>query len=254
MPYNAVPEKASQRSNAVNELVYGADNIAGVQESFGISKTPIYIYNIANMEHNVPRPPNHPHLLIRRCPKNEEYKLVGQIEHPFNEIEYDQNQNRLVRLVDGYREATKMLSPLNPGTDQDFDIISNLHYGLNLNTYGVFWSTSNPPQESEVEAAKRRLEKTYRTELERMSDAKTADEARQMANNISHAAADYYNVSNVWHQSDLIPKNVDAGRVDCWACGEKIQASALICIHCRAPQAEEKRDKWLDAQTSPGRK
>jgi len=251
MPYTERPDIAVLGSMATNAAVYGESTIAYVQESFGASKQPLFLYNVSVIEFNEPRYPNHPHMLLRACPKDKEYLLVGQIEHPFSEISYDQNDNKIIRLTDGRREATRMLSPLNPGTDQNFDAPDAFNVGGNLNSYGCFWSEHNPPLEAEVAAAKARMEKTFRAELEKLAavEAKNPDDARAMANKISHAAAEYYGVSTSWHRSDLIPSNKDKGKVDCWACGEKIQAKALLCIHCKAPQAEEKRDGWLEAQT-----
>lgn len=253
MPYTERPDVAFAGARAVNDAVYG-ETVLEVPDRFGVKSIAIYIFNIAHREFNVPRPPNHPHLFLRACPHDQEFLLVGQIEHPFTEFAEDSNQNRIPHFTDGYREASRMLNPMNPGTDQDFAIESPYHFGLNLNRFGVFWSENNPPLKEELQAAKRRMEISYRAELERMTKAKTKDEAREMANDISHAAAEHFGLSFSWHQSDLDAKNKDAGKVDCWACGEKIQPHALICVHCRAPQAEEKRDRWLEAQTSPGRK
>src|SRR5579884_285392 len=256
MPYRERPDVAAFGSNAINAAVYGPDMIAEVQETFGVQKQPIYIYNVSQREFNVPRPPNHPHLLIRACPQGQDFALVGQIEHPFTERDYDQNGNMMVRLVDGYREATRMLNPMNPGIDQNWDAPDAFIVGGNLNKYGVFWSTYAPEDERllpEVAIARQRMEETYRKELERMSaiEAKSPDDARAAANDISHAAANYFGISTSWHRSDLIPKTQDNGKIECWACGEKIQPAALICIHCRAPQEESRREKWLEAQTAP---
>ena len=84
-----------------------------------------------------------------------------------------------------------------------------------------------------------------------MGKAKTADEALAMRNNISSAAADYFGVSATWHQTDLISR--DHGKVDCGACGEKIQPTAKLCMHCGAPTDPAKQAIWLDARTAPAK-
>lgn len=251
-----IAEAHSQQRNDENFPPF----ISEVQDSFGAQKTVIFIYNVGPQEHNCPRPPNHPHMFLRGCPEGKPYILAGQIEHPFTEIEYNQNNEKLVRLTNGYREATKMLSPLNPGTDQTWDIQDPINVGGNLNNYGCFWSTNNPPTEDELKTWKTRLERTYRKELEDMAaiEAKEGpDGARARANNISHAAAVYFNQSFSWHRSDLVPSDVRAGKVDCQACGEKIMPKAKICMHCGAPTDAEKLEAWLvtkfEQKRGPGR-
>ncbi len=225
------------------------------QPTFGVKEIPIYFYNVGNLEWNIARPPNHPHMLIRSCPNGTPYIMArGSISHPFTETRSDQNDNKYPVLTDGFREATKMLNPMNPcfkgdESDQDYALDSEFHQGDNLGKYGVFWSTHNPPLESEVQKAVKRMESTFRKELERMGKAKTADEALGMRNNISAAAADYYGVSATWHQTDLISR--DHGKVDCGVCGEKIQLTAKLCIHCKAPTDPKRQAVWLDAQTRP---
>lgn len=253
-----MPENIIQRDDIAAEKA-AKDNAVGFigaqQPDFGVKAIPIYFYNVSGLEFNTPRPPNHPHLLIRACPKGQAYVMArGSITHPFTETRSDQNENKYPVLTDGFKEATKMLNPANPCTygderDQDFALDSEFHQGDNLGKYGVFWSRSNPPAADEVESATRRMAATYRRELERMGKAKTADEALAMRNNISAAAADYYGVSATWHQTDLVSK--DHGKVDCAVCGEKIQPTAKLCIHCKAPTDPTKQAVWLEAQTSP---
>ena len=248
MPENLIdrPDIASQKARDRNTpLVLMPGN-----ENYGAAETPIYFYNVSTLEWNTPRPPNHPHMYIRPCPKDEPYVIArGSITHPFAEIREDQNENKFPVFTNGYREATRMMNPMNPGVDQSFAVENDLYVGDNLNAYGVFWSTHNPPLQEEVDAALLRMKATYRKELERMGRAKTADEALGMRNRISSAAADYFGVSSTWHQTDLISR--DYGKVDCGMCGEKIQPTAKICKECGAPTDPDKQAAWLDAKTSP---
>ena len=218
----------------------------------------IFFYNIAPQDFTVSMPPNHPRMLFKRCPRSKPYVMVGRLTHPYEEYREDQNFNRVSTWTNGYREAMKVLCPLNPGTDQDWDDPNTLHQGGNLCRFGVFWSTHNPPLEEELEAARNRLEASYRAEIESLVAIEAEggpDAARARANRLSHAAAEYFNQSFSWHRSDLSQKK-DAGKVDCTACGEKIMAKAKLCIHCGAPTDPEKQDAWLKAQferRGPGR-
>ena len=253
-----MPENIISRTDIADEksAVANAIGFLGPQQpDFGIKTTAIYFYNVSSLEFNISRPPNHPHMLIRACPKGERYVMArGSITYPFTETRTDQNENKYPVLTDGFREATKMLNPSNPclkgdASDQDYAVESEFHQGDNLGSYGVFWSTHNPPLDEEVTKATKRMEARYRKELERMGKAKTADEALAMRNNISAAAADYFGVSATWHQTDLISR--DHGKVDCGVCGEKIQPAAKLCIHCKAPTDPKKQQAWLDRATAP---
>lgn len=252
------PDIAADHAAKRNQDIF-PPMISEIQESFGQEAVPVYLYNIGNQEFNTPRPPNHPHLLIRACPKGEEWILAGQITHPFKEVEYDQNGKKRINLTDGRREAQRMINPSNPGLNQDFDEVDALHIGGNFNNYGVFWSMNHPPRPEDLSAARARMEKTYRKRLEVMAgiEAKSPDDARQMATITDHCAADYFGVSTSWHRTDLIPKNTDAGKVDCAVCGEKIFAAAKLCVHCGAPTDEERQERWLEAKfhekRGPGR-
>ena len=248
--------RARKLESDANDAIF-PNVITEIQETFTPQKTTIYVYNISKIEFNFPRPPNWPHLLIRACPQNKPYLLVGQLEHPYAQFTEDQNGNRKVEYKNGYREATVMLSPMNPGVDQNFDSPDPLDVGGNLNNYGVFWSANNPPHPQELEAARKRMEKTYRQELDVMAglEAKSPEEAKDRANNISHAAANYFGRSYSWHRSDLVP--AEGAKVPCDVCGELIQPVAKICVHCGAPTDEEKQAQWLEdryaAKRGPGR-
>ena len=194
-------------------------------------------------------------MLIRACPEDQEWILTGTIEHPFPQKDYDQNGNMRIDYIDGFKEATVMLSPLNPGRDQNWSNPDAFNVGGNLNDFGVFWSKENPPLPVELAAAKRRMERTYQAELKEMAkiEAKNPANAAERANDISHAAANYFGESTSWHRSDLKPK-VETGKVECGVCGEGIQRSARLCIHCGAPTDPEKQERWLEAKTNPSGK
>lgn len=255
-----MPENIIERHDisADKAAIANATSFLGRQDGdFGIQETAIYFYNCSALEFNVSRPPNHPHMLIRSCPKGQPYIMArGSISHPFTETRADQNDNKYPVLTNGFKEATKMINPMNPclkgdESDQDYGLDSEFHQGDNLGKYGVFWSTNNPPLAAEATKAQKRMEITFRKELERMGKAKTADEALGMRNNISSAAADYFGVSATWHQTDLVSR--DYGKVDCGMCGEKIQPSAKICKECGAPTDPAKQAAWLDARTAPSK-
>lgn len=258
MSYEERPDRALDMTQAHNNFLYPSV-LVNVQENYSGQYESVYIYNISRMEFNTPRPPNHPHMLIRACKPGEPYIVAETLTHPYPQKGYDQNGSMTVTLENGYREATRMLCPVNPGIDQKFDVSDDFIQGGNLNNYGCFWSTNNPPTKEEIEYFTARMEKTFRKEMETMDalESRSPDEARARANNISHAAADWFGESRTWHNTSFKAKKTDAGKIDCGVCGEKIQAVAKLCIHCGAPTDEVKQAAWLEAKIEvkrgPGR-
>ena len=252
------PDVANAKANQRNAAFF-PNVITEIQPNFGVKDQAIYIYNVAPLEHNEPRYPNHPHMHIKPCPKGQPYVLANSITHPFRENYRDENGNLQVRLTDGFREATKMLSPANPGIDQNYEEDAPLNVGGNLNNYGVFWSTTLPPSDQEIAAANERVAKTFKKELEVMAGIEAgpggADEARGRANKISHAAAEYYGVSTSWHRSDLVPKQTPGAKIACPNCEEQIPAASAVCRHCDAVLDEEKAKKLFPDRfkRGPGR-
>jgi hypothetical protein len=109
-----------------------------------------------------------------------------------------------------------------------------------------------------VKAARERLAKTLKSELAEMAKIESGvggtAEAQARANNISHAAANFFGVSTSWHRSDLVPKGVPAGQISCPNCAEQISASAAVCRHCDAVIDEDRaRRLFPDRFRRPGR-
>jgi len=249
MPYTERPDLAIDRASSRNGE-FNPNVISEIQEDFGVQKVPIYIYNVGPLEHNSPRPPNHPHMLLRKCPPDQPYLMVGQISHPFAETEVDpQNGEKKIRWTNGYREATRMLNPMNPGTDQNFNDPTGFHYGENLNALGCFWSKYEPGDERllpEVAEAVTRMERAFTKELEDMVAVEAEegkDGARARRNRISMAASNYFKQSFSWNRLDLTgPKADTAGKHECPNCGEMVKVGvpyhALGGTVCVWPDAE----------------
>jgi hypothetical protein len=238
------PDIAQGHARERNQAFFPND-IREIADNFSPTSIPIYVYNVSPLEFNEPRYPNHPHMWIKPCPAAKEYVLVNSITHPFPENYRDENGNLLVRWTNGYREATRMLSPANPGSDQNWQTVDPMNVGGNLNNFGVFWSVHNPPLPEELAAGRDRLGKTFKAELAELSKIESGvggtAEAQARANNISHAAANYFGTSHSWHRSDLIPKGAKAGAtIECPNCMEQIAAIAAVCRHCDAVLDEDK--------------
>lgn len=260
MPFTENPERGLQISRSQNEHTF-PNVITSISPTFGAPKVPIYIYNVSPMgweteRDQIRRPPNFPHIFIRPCPAGQDCVLVNTLEHPFAQRDRDQNDNIVISYRDGFREATRLLSPQNPGTDQNWTLDDALNEGENLNDFGVFWSMNKPPKPEEIAAARTRMERTFRAELARMGQIESRDpqNAGASANKISRAAALYYKQTRSWFRYDLMQPTENSGKVACGACGESIQAVARICVHCGAPTDPEKLERWIEKKfREPGR-
>jgi hypothetical protein len=247
MPDNVVINQ--ERSNFIAKAQNDAwfpPNITNIQNDFGAVHVPIYIYNVGPLEHKLTHPRKS---LVKACPSDKPYILAGQLEHPFRQVRRDQNGEKEVYLSDGYRIATIMLSPSNPGSDQNWSE-DGLAMGANLNNQGVFWSVNNPPTEQELKAAVKRMEDDFTKELAKMVRIEAeegAAAAQGRANYKSRAAADYYQRSFSWHRNDQIPRK-KLSQMECAACGESISSIARICKECGAPTDPEKLERWLDSK------
>jgi len=248
------PQECYDKSVEVNEALFPSVVYDVIKSEK--PRIPIYIYNTANLYHNVQRPPNHPRLYIKACPPGEPWVLVGQIQHPFTEVDYDQNGNKIVNdNLDGFKEATRMLNPLNWGTDQNVDTdVSELgaaSYGQNLNSYGVFWSVNYPPTDQELAAARARVEKTFLRELATLTEIEAKDPKGvfERVNRISHAAAEMFPEDRTWHRTNLKEKT-SFGKLPCPACGEPINKGAIICKSCDAVFDEEAARKFFPGKFS----
>lgn len=251
-------EKSRRRAADANERVSPNRLVLNDDPYEYIQKTTIYFYNVSPQPFRFSRPPNHQNVFIPGCAPGERYaEAPGTIEHPFREIHEDQNGNKIPVATNGFREATRLLNPMNPGVDQGWDDPASIAQGGNLNLYGVFWSVNNPPEEEELQIARKRMEETYRKELEIMAavEAKEGvDGARGRANDVSRAAANYFGKSFSWHRIDLEANHgEERTTVRCGVCANDIFSEAVLCIHCGAPTDEEKRERWLEAKFSDKR-
>ena len=94
-----------------------------------------------------------------------------------------------VRAVyeDGKRVAMDMINPENLGLDQEVEssLGEHLSEGRNLGNRGVFWSKHNPPLDSELKAARKRMKKRYIMLLEQ-AQALSVSQAERGATSSRH--------------------------------------------------------------------
>jgi len=253
MPLMERQEESIAKTRAKNQELY-PNQVLYVNDA-KIPKTPIYIFNVAPLYHDVSRPPLFPHAHFAACPPNKPYILVGSHAHPTSMETLDQDGYKIIdNNVDGYQEVTRMLSPMNPGLDQNFDQ-EFFSYGNNLNNYGLFWSTNFIPTEEELEAAHARVRKTFLKELEVMAKVESEEGtvgALARANRFSHAAAEMFPEDRTWHRMGLKEKN-ELQKVNCPVCDEQISKKAAKCRFCGAIFDKEVALAYKATPREPGR-
>lgn len=126
---------------------------------------PIYIYNVGPFEQNFSAPPIFPHIRWKACPSNKPYELVAVSDTVILSLETDNNGITRPKINDGLNLIARLISPSNPGLDQNWSVQNELNIGRNLNKYGIFYSLNNPPTYDEVEQAKNRMHSEFKNEL-----------------------------------------------------------------------------------------
>lgn len=244
--------KLSNQSNEQNFKLGYRDDITVNDISDSIKIREIYLYNVSQMEHKISRPPNFPQSILKPCPPDKDYVLVGTLGDPATEFLYNMDDGqRFISYVDGIREVSRLLNSHNPTTKalvrntddvikaQDFTLNSDNFVNDNYNALGLFWSFNNPPTQKEVNAAIARLEKAYRNELARMAriELTSPKDCLYEANNISRAAVVYFDESTSWHNTKFSKAATKVREEltykDCPDCGfNDIPEKAKKCWHC----------------------
>lgn len=134
----------------------------------------VYLYTVGHRENKV----SHALLAdieIPACKPGETYRQFGipipepfpqRVEDVFNvgRDPYDYHRGN----AGAKRIAQDVCQPSNPTLNQDMDEYGKIdpffavQTGTNLSKYGVFWSLSNPPLESEIKRAEKKRDNFYR--------------------------------------------------------------------------------------------
>ncbi len=232
------------------------NNIIINQISSSINFRELYIYNVSVLTHTIQRPPNFPRMFLRGCPSDKQYELVASVNDPHIEFIYDRDNRRYTNYTDGVQEVCRLMCPFNPGNRlnvkntedaikiQDFSRGNVSRYEKdNFNELGLFWSFNNPPTDAEVQAAIKRLEKTYKNELAYMSQIEISAPATMEgeATYIAKAAVEYFDESRPWHNlkykraSDVAQQvtKTPITYIDCPECGiNDVPSKARKCYRC----------------------
>jgi len=226
----------------------------------------VYLYNMSKVNIGnetsfvVSRPPLLREFKIKYCPTNKDYVLATKLPQPLLIPKGNVDSNEIdIVPQDVRRFAMDIVNPDNLTVDQDafIDPSKVTGQGNNLGVKGVFWSLNGPgathdgdrkfvviagqrvpvfeePQPVEIKAARERMEKNYRRQLEE-ADAVAVSQPADLGKFLTpehHAACEYYGEDRAWHGKKA--------RTDfCPICGEKMRAGAsfhktedgVLCIN-----------------------
>lgn len=232
-------ELSRAQTAANNEgFVYGSQNyVFGRRPEYFV-----YLYNVAEMEHTVSRPPLFEGVKLAARQGRESCHFVGKFPQPLNVPKGNVDSNEIDYVQQDVRRfVTDIINPDNLGINQDAFIEKSTSGGTNdLGAKGIFWSYNGPgnsdnktnpdgtvaaeePTQAEIQGAIRRMEKRYRFIL---NEAKTVEvsDPKRMPDVVTpelHAAAEYFGETYTWHNKQV--------RADyCPQCGEKIRAGAAF--------------------------
>lgn len=190
----------------------------------------VYIFNIAEREFEIQKPPMFPRVKFRACPRGEKYVMVAKIPNVVMERPISAETGQFMHQpYQGERVAMDIINPQNASLDQDAPIPENVSWmdlgGSNdLGRRGLFWSVNEVPTDEELAKARARLDRFYRQKVQEGS-AIAADPKR--AGDIApehHLAAEYLSRTGMkfsWHNFGEMPEV-------CPNCGEDIKKGAAF--------------------------
>ena len=170
----------------------------------------VYLFNVAKQEYKVSRLPILREMTIPARKEGEKYAVVTKLPSPFKIPKGNVDSNDIdIVVLDGRRFAMDLINPDNLSLDQDAVITGSFSKGNDLGKLGVFWSLSAEPTAQELERAKARLEKHYRSILEeaRAVEASNPSKLFEILTPAHHAAADYYHETFNWHKKEVHKEN-----------------------------------------------
>jgi len=215
------PDLSSAMTRGQNDK-YHNNNI-----EYGLFRKPdffVYIYSISSKEFVVRRPPQVPMLIIKPCPADKDYIEVAKFADPFMQTDRNVDTGSVIAHK---HPATQIVQDIVCPDAADMDsalAVGTMSSGTDLRAQGIFWSLNNPPTAAEVAKARGRLEKYYRSLLERATALEYTNpkELTERLNEDYHLAADYFGEEYSWHKQ-RVRKVVAATKVPCPICGDDIR-------------------------------
>lgn len=193
----------------------------------GSFRTPdyfVYIYSVSNKEYERCIPPMIPRLILKACPPESEYVECAKLAEPYEQADRDVDTGEVrMRFHNAQKVAQDICCPDAANMDAAVSAESRSS-GMDLRAKGVFWSLHNPPLESEVKAAHKRVETNYRSLLERATALEYTNpkELAERINEEYHLAADYFGEEYSWHKA-RVRKVAAPAKAECPYCGDEIK-------------------------------
>lgn len=189
----------------------------------------VYIHNVSEQAFTVSRPPIINRMQIVGKEHGKKSVLCARFPQPLIVQIANVDSNEITpNPTDARKFAMDVVNPDNTSLDQDAIITNITAIGNNLGAKGVFWSLNEVPTEAEINAAVKRMEKHYKTLVEKANTvqaSKPADLPETLTPE-THIAADYLTE----HFGEQFKWHTSLSRLEsCELCGEKVKAG--IAFH-----------------------
>ena len=206
MPYDTPGAIASARAREQElngTLVYTPDNAQFAPDP----DYKVYIYNMGPMEHEVKRG-SAGTFLLKPCEPDQQYVLAWTLPSVCRDSFFVEQEMK-THSVSGEFQAQDIVHPI---TAQFGAGKSWWSFGANLDDLGVFWTRNHPPLDTEVGAARAKMEATYRKLLNMAASIEAAGRIDDITP-LMRIAASYFGEDRPWNK---IYKRTS----ECPGCGE----------------------------------
>ena len=203
----ALREARIKESELNGPLVYTPDNAAFANDP----PYKVYIYNLGPIEHKVERG-SAGTFILKACEQGNDYELAWTLPSVWRDS-YFVEQEMKTHSVSGEFMAQDICNPITAGGKTWWS------FGADLTSLGVFWTKNNPPTESELAAARQKMEVTYRRMLGMAASIEAAGRIDDITP-LMRIAASYFGEDRSWNK-------IYKKTMSCPGCGEAAKTGII---------------------------
>ena len=206
MPFDTPAAIAAARAREAElngPLVYTPDNAAATADP----DYKVYIWNLGPMRHEVPKG-SAGTFVVEPCGENGELGVPLVLPSIWRDS-YFVEQEMKTHAVSGEFMAIDIVHPVTAHIGAGKTWWS---MGANLDDVGVFWTKNNPPLDSEIAAARHKMEITYRKLLNMAASIEAAGRLDDITP-LMRIAASYFGEDRAWNR-------IYKKTFECPGCGE----------------------------------
>ena len=174
----------------------------------------VYVYNLGPVEHTVERG-SAGTFILKACEPGETYALAWTLPSVWRDSFFVEQEMK-THSVSGEFMAQDIVHPITAPIGAGKTWWS---MGANLDDLGVFWTRNNPPTESELAAARQKMEVTYRRMLSMAASIEAAGRIDDITP-LMRIAASYFGEDRSWNK-------IYKKTAECPGCGEAAKVGII---------------------------